>query len=158
MSTLQQQKGSICPENPSGCFFRFSFYEKGDERNSYGLEQHVLIFCQRGHIRVSSNLFKEEFLCTGEILFVPRGSDYHGVALSDAVIIVHYFNNTVCHTENCILSFLYTHKPVKPQPGKSYFYSKLTACGQLAHIMDGVGGYLNDEKHEPALWGLKHKN
>lgn len=157
MSTLQQQKGSICPENPSGCFFRFSFYEKGDERNSYGLEQHVLIFCQRGHIRVSSNLFKEEFLCTGEILFVPRGSDYHGVALSDAVIIVHYFNNTVCHTENCILSFLYTHKPVKPQPGKSYFYSKLTACGQLAHIMDGVGGYLNDEKHEPALWGLKHK-
>lgn len=56
-------------------------------------------------IPVVNNLFKEEFLCTGEILFVPRGSDYHGVALSDAVIIVHYFNNTVCHTENCILSY-----------------------------------------------------
>lgn len=65
----------------------------------------------------------------------PRGSDYHGVVLSDAVIIAHYFNKTVCHTKNCILSFLYTHKPVKPQPGKSYFYSKLTVCGQLAHIM-----------------------
>lgn len=157
MNTLQRQNGSICSENPSGCFFRFSYYEKGAERTSYGLEQHVLLFCQSGHIRITSNLFKEEFLCAGEILFVPRGSDYHGVALSDAVLLVHYFSNVVCHVENCLLSFLYSHTPVEHQPGKAYFYSKLTACGQLAHIMDGVGGYIRDKKHEPALWGLKHK-
>lgn len=157
MDTLQRQNGSICSENPSGCIFRFSFYEKGAERRSYGLEQHVLIFCQQGHIRVTSNLFAEEFLCAGEILFVPRGSDYHGVALSDSVLLVHYFNNVVCHAENCLLSFLYTHKRIEPQAGKTYFYSKLSACGQLSHIMDGVGGYLNDKKYEPALWGLKHK-
>lgn len=148
---------TFCDEHPTGCSFRSSFYEKGSERINYGLEQHVLIYCKEGHIRITSNLFKEEFLCAGEILFVPCGSDYHGVALSDAVLLVHYFSSTMCHVENCILSFLYTHKHIEPQPGKTYFYSKLTACEQLSHIMDGVGGYLKDKKHEPALWGLKHK-
>lgn len=148
---------TFCDGNPVGCFFRFSFYKKGAERTSYGLKQHVLLFCKSGHIRITSNLFKEEFLCAGEILFVPRGSDYHGMALSDSVLLVHYFNNVICHMENCLLSFLYTHKHIKPQAGKAYFYSKLSACGQLSHIMDGVGGYLKDNKYEPALWGLKHK-
>lgn len=133
------------------------FYSKGTERSSIGLEQHVLLFCSKGHIRISSNLFTEEFLCAGEILLISRGSDYHGIALSDTTLLVHYFNNTVCHIENCILSFLYTHKHIGPQLGKNYFFSKLTACGQLAHLMDGISGYLNDKKHEPILWGLKHK-
>lgn len=157
MTSPYNQNHVLCDENPTGCSFRFSYYEKGTEKSSYGLKQHVLLFCKSGHIRITSNLFREEFLCSGEILFVPRGSDYHGVALSDSVLLVHYFNNVVCHVENCLLSFLYTHKRIEPQAGKTYFYSKLSACGQLSHIMDGVGGYIKDNKHEPALWGLKHK-
>lgn len=148
---------TVCAENPTGCSFQTVFYPKDSKRSSIGLQQHVLLFCQQGHIRISSNLFKEEFLCAGEILFVPRGSDYHGVALSETTILVHFFNNTVCRIENCILSFLYTHKHLSPQEGKTYYYSKLLSCGQLLHLMDGVDGYINDETHEPALWGLKHK-
>lgn len=151
------QKQAICTENPQGCSFQTFFYEKGSERSSIGIEQHVLIFCQSGHIRITSNLFAEEYLCAGEILFIPRGSDYHGVAQSDTMLLIHYFNNTVCHIENCILAFLYTHKHVEPQAGKTYFYGKLTACGQLSHLMEGVNGYIDDATHEPALWGLKHK-
>ena len=157
MAVSNRSDYSFCAENPTGCSFSFIRYEQGAERTSYGLEQHVLLFCKSGHIRITSNLFREEFLCAGEILFVPRGSDYHGVALSDSVLLVHYFNNVVCHAENCLLAFLYTHKHIEPQAGKTYFYSKLSACGQLAHIMDGVGGYLRDNKHESALWGWKHK-
>lgn len=157
MECLHNKKYSICKEEPVDSLFQTVLYQKGIERFSKGLKQHVLIFCKEGHIRVSSNLFKEEFLCAGEILFVPRGSDYHGVALSDSTLLVHYFNNTVCRVENCILSFLYTHKHIEPKENKTYFYSKLTACGQLSHLMDGVDGYLSDEKHESALWGLKHK-
>ena len=151
------QSHVLCDENSVGCSFRFSFYKKGDEQSSYGLEQHVLLFCKSGHIRITSNLFKEEFLCAGEILFIPRGSDYHGIALSDTTLLIHCFNNTVCHIENCILSFLYTHKHIESKEGKTYFYSKLTACGQLSHLMEGVNGYIDDATHEPALWGLKHK-
>lgn len=157
MSVPYNLNCTLCEGNPAGCSFRFSFYEKGSERTSYGLEQHVLLFCKSGHIRITSNLFKEEFLCAGEILFIPRGSDYHGVALSDTTLLIHYFNNTVCHIENCILSFLYTHKHIEPKEGKTYFYSKLIACGQLSHLMEGVNGYIDDATHEPSLWGLKHK-
>lgn len=68
---------TICPENPSSeCSFQAVFYPKGTKRSTLGLEQHVLLFCQSGHIRLSSNLFQEEYLCAGEILFIPRGSDY----------------------------------------------------------------------------------
>lgn len=45
----------------------------------------------------------------------------YNVTLSDTTLLVHYFNNTVCHIENCFFSFLYTHKHIKPQFGKSYF-------------------------------------
>lgn len=69
------QNKTLCEGNPAGCSFRFSFYEKGAERTSYGLEQHVLLFCKSVHIRITSNLFKEEFLCAGEVRFIPRGSD-----------------------------------------------------------------------------------
>lgn len=148
---------TVCNENPTGCSFATMDYPQGTERSSVGLEQHVMLFCQKGHIRLSSNLFKEEYLREGELLFIPRGSDYHGVALSDATVLVHYFNNGVCHIENCILSFLYTHKHINPQAGKNYYFSKLTACGTLAHLMDGVNGYIEDSTHEPALWSLKHK-
>lgn len=148
---------SVCLESPTGCYFQTAFYPKGSERFSNGQEQHLLIFCQKGHIRISSNLFNEEFLCAGEILFVPRGSDYHGVALSDVTLLIHYFNNTVCHVENCILAFLYTHKQIEHKEDKTYYYSKLTACGQLSHLLEGVDGYLSDKTHEPALWRLKHK-
>lgn len=149
---------NICSENPSKeCSFLISFYPKGTECFNTELKQHLLLFCRSGYISISSNLFNIEYLCAGEILFIPRGNDYHGVALSDTTLFVHYFNNTICHIENCILSFLYTHKHIEPQQGKSYYFSKLTACGQLSHFMDGVDGYLYDKKHEPALWSLKHK-
>lgn len=150
-------KETVCEENPLGCSFQIMNYSRNTERSSVNLGQHVLLFCQSGHIRITSNKFKEEFLCAGEILFVPRGSDYYGVALSNTILFIHYFNNTVCHAENCILSYLYTHKHIEPKEGKSYFYSKLTVCKQLLHLLDGINGYIDDKTHEPNLWKLKHK-
>lgn len=157
MEAHNNPTSTVCMEHPQGCSFQLTHYSKGAERSSTDLNRHVLLFCQSGHIRITSNLFKEEYLCAGEILFIPRGSDYHGVAQSETTLLVHYFNNTVCRIENCVLSYLYTHRHIEPQAGKTYFFSKLTACGQLAHLMDGVNGYIDDATHDPALWGLKHK-
>lgn len=86
---------TICNESPMGCSFLTEDCPQGTEYSSLELEQHVLLFCSKGHIRITSNLFAEEYLCAGEILFIPRGSDYHGVALSG-------------------LSFLYTYKRIGP--------------------------------------------
>lgn len=157
MVYVHNQQYSLCIEEPADSSSQTVVYPKGAERSSNGLKQHVLIFCKQGHIRVSSNLFNGEFLCAGEILFIPRGSDCHSVALSDSTLLVHYFNNTVCRIENCILSFLFTYKHIEPQENRTYFYSKLTVCGQLTHLMDGINGYLSEAIHEPALWVLKHK-
>lgn len=157
MKKFQASKLSICDENLSNCSFYILHFLQGAEHTAIQLEQHILLFLLEGHIRISSNISYEEYLYPDEIMFIPRGSDYHVVALSDTTILMHYFNNTVCHIENCILSFLYTHKHIEPQPGERYFFSKLTVCGQLSHLMDGVGGYISDETYEPALWSLKHK-
>ena len=83
--------------------------------------------------------------------------DYTGVAQSDSTLLIHVFSNAVCSVENCILSFLYTHKHISLQEGKSYYFSKLSTCGQLSHLLDGVGGYIFDDKQESKLWSLKHK-
>lgn len=147
----------ICNETDAECSFLYNHYRKGETKASRNLTTHVLIFCIGGHIRISSNLFSEEFLCAGEILFVPKGSDYTGVAQSDATLLIHFFTNTVCKAENCILAFLYTHRQINPKDGKTYYFSKLSSCGQLSHLLDSVGGYIYDEKHEPHLWILKHK-
>lgn len=147
----------VCNENPQGCSFKTISYLAGSTRTNIGLEQNILLYCRSGHIRLSSNLFDEEFLCAGEILFIPRDSDYQGIALSDTILLIHFFNNTTCQIENCILAFLYTHKRINPQNGKNYFYAKLTACNQLSHLMTGVDGYINDQTYESSLWDLKHK-
>lgn len=150
-------KYAICSENTLECSFLYNHYRKGEARASKDLTTHVLIFCVSGHIRISSNLFSEEFLCAGEILFVPKGSDYTGIAQSDATLLIHFFTNTVCNTNNCILSFLYTHKHIPPEDGKPYYFNKLSFCGQLSHLLDGVGGYISDDTQESTLWSLKHK-
>lgn len=157
MNKNNNEKFSICEENPQGCSFEIINQLQGEERSSTDIDRHILLFCQKGHIRISSNLFNNESLNVGEILFIPRGSDYHGIALSDSVIYMHCFTNGICHMENCILSFLFTHKHIKPANEKNYFYRKLAACGQFLKLMDGVNGYIGDATHEPPLWKLKHK-
>lgn len=68
-----------------------------------------LIFCMKGHARITSTFFHDEILCAGEVMFVPRGSEYSGVALSDVTLLVHKYNNTICRAENCILPiFIHT--------------------------------------------------
>lgn len=85
---------SICNSDPAGCLFHIMHYPQGSEHSTCGLEQHLLILCIEGYIRLSSNLFQEESLCAGEMLFIPRGSDYHGEMRSDATLLLHCFNNT----------------------------------------------------------------
>lgn len=63
----------------------------------------------------TSTFFHDEILCAGEVMFVPRGSEYSGVALSDVTLLVHKYNNTICRAENCILSYLYSHKNIVPK-------------------------------------------
>lgn len=147
------QKPPFCDENPINCHFEVENYPTGTMVQNDDTNINYLIFCYSGHARISSTLFHDEILCAGEVMFVPRGSECSGVALSDVTLLVHKFNNTVCQSEKCMLAYLYSHRHIQP---KIYCF-KLTVPKSLQLLLTGIVSYITDETHDPDLWKLKHK-
>mgnify|MGYP002658126624 FL=1 len=108
----KNHKPAFCDENPIDCHFDVKSFPAGTTVHNNDTNIIYLIFCMKGHARITSTFFHDEILCAGEVMFVPHGSEYSGVALSDVTLLVHKFNNTVCRAENCILSYLYSHKNI----------------------------------------------
>lgn len=153
MAYPSKQKSPFCDENPTNCCFLEKKYMAGETVYSDDMSINYLIFCQSGHARISSTLFHDEILRAGEVMFVPRGSECSGTALSDVTLLVHKFNNTVCRVEKCILSYLYSHK----LPDSKVCCCKLTVPTSMRMLMDTVNTYITDETHDSDLWKLKHK-
>ena len=128
-------------------------YPAGETVRNDDSNINYLIFCRSGHARISSTLFHDEILCAGEVIFVPRGSECSGVALSDVTLLMHKFNNTVCQHEKCILAYLYSHRHVRSK----IYCCKLTVPESLQILISGIISYLTDEMHDNDLWKLKHK-
>lgn len=147
------QRTSFCDENPINCNFEVKSYPAGITVHNDNKNINYLIFCQSGHARITSTLFHDEILCAGEVMFVPRGSECSGTALSDVTLLVHEFNNTVCRAEKCILSYLYSHK----RADSKVYCCKLAAPISMRMLMDTVATYIMDETHDSDLWKLKHK-
>lgn len=146
------QKNSFCEETPADCHFEVATFLSGTTVCN-DTDINYLIFCHTGHARISSTLFHDEILCAGEVMFIPRQSEYSGTALSDVTLLVHKFNNTVCSTEKCILSYLYSHRQVEAK----IYCLKLDARASIRHLVDGIAAYIQDETHDNDLWKLKHK-
>lgn len=144
---------SLCNETPIDCSFELKSFPVGATVYNNDMNINYLIYCQSGHARISSTLFHDEILCAGEIMFVPRMSECAGTALSDVTLFVHKFNNTVCNAENCILSYLYSHR----HRDKKIYCCKLTVPGSLQGLMNSVESYISDETHDLPIWHLKHK-
>lgn len=143
----------FCDENPIDCHFEVKSYPAGETVRNDDTNINYLIFCRSGHARISSTLFHDEILCAGEVIFVPRGSECSGVALSDVTLLMHKFNNTVCQHEKCILAYLYSHRHVRSK----IYCCKLTVPESLQILISGIISYLTDEMHDNDLWKLKHK-
>ena len=143
----------FCDENPIDCHFEVKSYPAGETVRNDDSNINYLIFCRSGHARISSTLFHDEILCAGEVIFVPRGSECSGVALSDVTLLMHKFNNTVCQHEKCILAYLYSHRHVRSK----IYCCKLTVPESLQILISGIISYLTDEMHDNDLWKLKHK-
>lgn len=153
MSILSKQKYNLCDETPSDCHFEQKSFPTGTTVHNNDANINYLIYCQSGHARISSTLFHDEILCEGEIMFVPCQYECTGTALSDVTLLVHEFNNTVCCSEKCILSYLYIHRHIDSK----IYCCKLTAPSSLQTLMSGVSSYIDDKKHDLRIWHLKHK-
>lgn len=148
-----KQQPSFCDEFPTDCSFEMQNYPAGTTICNKDTNINYLIFCFSGHARITSTLFHDEILCTGEVMFIPRMSECSGTALSDVTLLVHKFNNTVCQTEKCILSFLYSHRYIDSK----IYCCKLTAPNSMQVLMNTVTTYITDKTHDADLWKLKHK-
>lgn len=144
----------LCSENPYNCIFRLAEYRQEKVFHHERTEEHYLIFCQKGCIKITSNLFAEEFLCEGEVIFLPRMNNYGGTVFCDTVLLIHEFNNTVCHPKHCILAFLYIHK--RFQEKSSFYRCKLIACESLITFFDTTILYIRDGQSDPSVWIIKH--
>lgn len=150
---IHNRKPPFCDENPIDCHFDVKDYSAGATVHNDDTNVNYLIFCCGGHARITSTLFHDEILCAGEVMFVPRGSECSGVALSDVTLLVHKFNNTVCNAEKCILAFLYSHRHYNAK----IYCCKLTIPEPLQTFINGIISYITDETHDADLWELKHK-
>lgn len=143
----------FCDENPTDCHFEMRNYASGTAMYNEDTNTNYLIFCKSGHVRIQSSLFHDEILCAGEIMFIPRLGECSGTALSDVTLLVHKFNNTVCRTEKCILSYLFSHRHIRAK----IYCCKLTVPSSMQILMDNVASYITDKTEELELWQMKHK-
>lgn len=150
---IERSQRIFLVENPADCHFDIECYAAGTTVCYDDLNTNYLIFCQSGYARITSTLFHDEILCAGEIMFVPCQCECVGIALSDVSLLVHKFNNTVCCSEKCILSFLYSHRHMDTKT----YCCKLTAPDSLQALMNSIVSYINDQTHDASLWYLKHK-
>ena len=149
----QKHKLLFCNEYPTDCSFEMRSYPKGTTVHNNDININYLIFCYSGQTRITSTLFDKEILCAGEVIFIPRTSECNGTALSDTTLLIHKFNNMVCRTEKCILSYLYSHKHAN---------SKIYCCKQIVPnamqpLINSIVSYISNEINDVDLWKLKHK-
>lgn len=157
MQTNNIPYNKTCDEHPSDCIFRFAEYRQGETFDHGYEDAHYIVYCSRGMTRLTSNLFSEEIIYGGEILFLPRMADCRGEVMDDSHAIIHTFNNSVCTPENCILSYLYRHNCKDEHRHPAGYCCKLPSHKALDLFMDGVSVYLTDETASVQLWRMKHR-
>lgn len=52
------------------------------------MEMNYLVFCKEGEVHLTSNLFREEVLYDGKIMFLPHMADYQAESLDGCTLII----------------------------------------------------------------------
>ena len=156
MNNARTHKHLPCDEIPDNCHFASRCYRQGETFVTTDKGMNYIVFCQTGKVHLTSSLFFRETLCAGEILFLPRMADCRAEVAEDSLIVFHTFNNTVCRPEECILSYLYTHKKTV-NDGTQTYCCKLSAHRVIITFMESICHYLADSTGDLLLWHLKHK-
>lgn len=129
--------------------FREGDIIRNDEQT---ITNNTLIFCHTGHLRITTTQFHDEILCAGEIIFLPRQSEYCGVALSNSVLVIHRFHYKSCFPEHSILSHLNTPCHVH---SKTYC-CKLAVAPSLHTLLESISFHITERKGDHQLWQIKH--
>lgn len=155
MLMITDRNNLPCNETPTECRFMLTDYEKRESFMFIHANVNSLLYCDKGSVKISSSLFKEEIILEGELMFIPRLIDYKGIALEQTHLVIHQFNHTTCHPENCILNYLFTHQ--KRTGVDIQYHCRLTSNKMLQTFMNSISSYILDGTSDVFLWNLKHK-
>lgn len=75
-----------------------SVFKTIDENMNY------ILFTIAGEIQITSNLFEATTVRCGEIIFIPRTNICQCTTKSNARLLIHVFDNSLCLSEFCILN------------------------------------------------------
>lgn len=153
---MKARKHLPCDETPDNCNFLQKDYRVGEIFCDRDKEKNYLMYCREGKVHLTGSLFREETLQGRETLFLPRMADCRGEIEEDTRLVIHTFNNTVCRMEECILSYLYTHKRQAAHAEQPHC-CKLSAHRVIDTFMESICHYLTDGTGDLSLWHLKHK-
>lgn len=64
--------------------------KQGETFNNLYKEMNYLVFCKEGEVHLTSSLFREEILYSGEIMFLPHMADCQGEVRKDTHVVIHY--------------------------------------------------------------------
>ncbi len=145
---------NLCVGKPLCSTFEYSRYDKFEIKIKCKIQLHALIFCLEGHLKVSSNLYQAEYLCAREVIFIPRGCDYTGEALSETILLIHYFSIEECNIEDCALLYLFARKN---KSCKKYIFSKLDLCNGIEWLLHSIRVYMQDGIRDEHVDIIKHK-
>lgn len=144
-----------CNETPAGCHFACADYNIGESFLLSNNNVNSVLYCARGSIKLASTLFREETILEGELVFIPRQTNYIVFVLKQTHLIIHQFDHTTCHPEHCILKFLFTHK--RRTENEIHYHCRLPTNKGIQTFMDSISIYLVDKTNDVLLWNLKHK-
>lgn len=123
--------GSICNHNNANCShyvpdydigFKIVTPKQGDVYEGHKYDNHSLVFLLEGETEFSYNDFLNRRFKQGDLFFIPQASEMHGVAVTDAKMLILTFNNRVeslcdrCRATkyaNDIANIVYDFRPLK---------------------------------------------
>lgn len=128
-----------------------SVFKTVDENMNY------ILFTIAGEIQITSNLFEATTVRCGEIIFIPRTNICQCTTKSNARLLIHVFDNSLCLSEFCILN---QFKLTKEQLSQIDQFFILPTSSAIKNYINGVLLYIEEDKKktiENSIWHLKHK-
>lgn len=128
-----------------------SGFKTADENVNY------LLFTIAGEIQITSNLFEATTVHSDEIIFIPRTNLCQCTTRSNAHLLIHVFDNSLCLSEFCIMN---KFRLTKKQLSQIDQFFILSSNSVIKNYINGILLYIEEDKRrtiENSIWHLKHK-
>lgn len=102
---------------------------------------YYILMVMSGEVIVSCKLYRDKFIKSGTMAFIPKGSNMVIRALQDTNIMLFGFTTTIIRTDNEMLEYFCTHAGKK-----DYKFNTLPICSAMNDLLKLIGTQLHEKK------------